>query len=219
MNINVSTNWYQIILDQTKLPYWKLLADNVDYAYNHHVVFPKKENIFACFNYFNFEDTKVVIIGQDPYYKPNQANGLAFSVNRHMPLPKSLINIFSELESDLKIKRTNGDLSDWAKQGILLINTCLTVNENEPESHIHFGWNIFTDNIIKYIDQNLENVIFVLMGNHAKAKIPLINNNRNHIVSCAHPSPLSAYHGFFGSKIFSRINNLLKSMNKQTINW
>jgi uracil-DNA glycosylase len=217
MKCNVKTNWIDIINNEKTKSYWSFLENSVNEAYINHAVYPSKELIFACFNYFNWQDTKVVIIGQDPYYKPNQANGLSFSVNDNTPLPKSLINIFQELENDLGIKRTNGNLTDWACQGVLLLNNTLTVNDNQPNSHASFGWQNFTDHIISYLDQNVEGIIFVLLGNFAKSKKPLIQHGL--IVETSHPSPLSAYQGFFGSKIFSKINNLLILRKMPVIRW
>lgn len=219
MQINICHNWINIINSEKQKPYWVILEKHVDDSYLNHIVFPAKENIFRCFDYFNISETKVVIIGQDPYYLPNQANGLCFSVNQNNALPKSLINIYKELKSDLNIIRTNGDLSSWAKQGVLLLNNTLTVEKDKPNSHRDFGWTTFTDNIIKFINDNLQDVIFVLWGNFAQSKISLIDINKHHIIKSAHPSPLSAYNGFFGSKPFSRINNLLKQNNKTPINW
>jgi uracil-DNA glycosylase len=217
MNINVTTNWIDIInKEKTKL-YWSFLTTQVDEAYKNNIVYPNHDNIFACFNYFNWQDTKVVILGQDPYFRPNQANGLSFSVNDNVSLPRSLINILKELQTDLGINRTNGNLKDWAQQGVLLLNNTLTVNAEQPNSHTHFGWDQFTDEIIKFLDVNVPNVIFVLLGNFAKSKRALIHHGL--IVETSHPSPLSAHMGFFGSKIFSKVNKILVTQNKQPINW
>lgn len=219
MQINISTNWIDIIKNETTKSYWHALETKVDQAYEKAIVYPTWENIFKCFDYFNFEQTKVVIIGQDPYHGPNQANGLSFSVNSNAPLPKSLINIYKELRQDLGVVRENGDLSSWAKQGVLLLNNTLTVEQSKPNSHCEFGWTEFTNNIIKYINDNLHQIIFVLWGNFAQTKIQFIDTSKHYIIESPHPSPFSAYYGFFGSKPFSKINNLLKLNNKAQIDW
>lgn len=219
MKINLHTDWINVINNEITKSYWLALESKVDEAYQETCVFPTRENIFKCFDYFNINETKVVIVGQDPYYLPNQANGLCFSVNSNMSLPKSLINIFKELKNDLGVIRTNGDLSNWAKQGVLLLNNTLTVEENKPNSHQNFGWTFFTDNVIKYINNNLQKVIFVLWGNFAQTKIQFINTNKHYIIKSTHPSPLSANSGFFNSKPFSKINFLLKQNNKTQIDW
>ena len=219
MQINIHTDWLKVLQQEINKPYWSKLDSLVTQAYSKNVVYPSQNNIFKCFDCFNINNTKVVVIGQDPYYLPNQANGLCFGVNTNVALPKSLINIFQELKDDLHITRTNGDLSNWAKQGILLLNNTLTVEQFKPNSHRDFGWTIFTDNIIKWISDNLDHVIFVLWGNFAQSKLPLINTTKHYAIKSAHPSPLSAYNGFFGSKPFSKINNYLISNNKTPIDW
>ena len=218
MDINVTTSWKEIIDKQTKLPYWNKLEKEVDFAYSHYICYPKKENIFRCFKYFDFLDTKVVIIGQDPYYTQGMANGLAFSTD-NLILPMSLKNIYKELKNDLGIVKQNGDLSLWAKQGVLLLNNTLSVTKDQPNSHLKFGWDIFTNNIIREIDQKNNGVIFVLWGKFARAKINFIKNKNNYILTAAHPSPLSATYGFFGCKHFSKINSILVKNNKKPIIW
>ena len=179
---------------------------------------PQKENLFRALELTNFNDVKVVILGQDPYPNIDDANGLAFSVNRDYNLPKSLKNIFIELENDLNIKRNNGDLSDWAKQGVLLLNTKLSVIQNQPNSHQNLGWEELTQKII--YDLSLRgNVIFVLLGKNAQDFSKNIIKENNIIITAPHPSPLSAYRGFFGSKIFSQINKNLKTLGYKPINW
>lgn len=218
MKINVNTSWKEVIINQTKLEYWNKLEEQVDLAYSNFVCYPKYENIFKCFDYFDFKDTNVVIIGQDPYYIPDMANGLAFATD-NAKLPMSLKNIYKELKNDLGITKTDGDLSKWAKQGVLLLNNALSVTKDKPNSHLKFGWNTFTNNIIEEIDSKNNGVIFVLWGNFAKTKIPLIKNKQNYFLTAAHPSPLSATHGFFGCKHFSKINNILIKNNKKPIIW
>lgn len=219
MQIKLSTNWQKIFDELLKQDYFKSILNQVDDLYLSRTIFPPRERIFACFNYFNIENTKVVIIGQDPYYKPNQANGLSFSVNSGCKIPKSLNNIFKELKNDLNIERTNENLEDWAKQGVLLLNGSLTVEYNKPMSHKYLNWEKVTDFIISYLNKHVNNVVYILWGNYAIKKAKLIDANKNKIISSAHPSPLSAYNGFFGSKPFSKTNNYLISLNKKPIKW
>jgi len=181
--------------------------------------YPPKDKVFNAFNHFNQTDLKVVIIGQDCYHGLNQANGLAFSVDNGQKVPPSLRNILKELNNDLDIKRTNTDFTDLAEQGILFMNCALTVEKGNPGSHLKL-WSSYTDNIIKYISETNENIIFVLWGNFAKKKKLLININKHHILESTHPSPLSANRGgFFGTKHFSKINTILRDLNKTEIIW
>ena len=180
------------------------------------IIYP--DDIFAAFNKTPLDKVKVVILGQDPYHNPNEANGLAFSVNEGIKLPPSLRNIFKELESDLSIVRTNSDLSDWAEQGILLLNTALTVEKNSPNCHKDL-WKDFTDNIIKLLNEQKKPIIFVLWGGNAQSKKNFITNPMHKIIESAHPSPLSAYRGFLGSKPFSKINDILIENNQELIKW
>ena len=182
-------------------------------------IYPKKENIFRAFKLTPPEKIKVVMIGQDPYHGENEANGLAFSISEGVKITPSLRNIFKELKNDLNIDRTQTDLSSWAKQGVFLLNTILTVEKDRPLSHQDIGWEEITDYIIKYISDTKDNVVFVLWGNNAKKKINLIDQNKHYIISSAHPSPLSASRGFFNSKPFSKINNILKKNNQSIIDW
>ena len=182
-------------------------------------IYPPKEQVFRVFD-LALEDIKVVILGQDPYHNPDQACGLSFSVNDGVPLPKSLINIYKELYNDLGIKPANtGNLEPWFKQGVFLLNAVLTVEKNSPASHSKMGWEDFTDYIIETISEKNENVVFVLWGNYARGKKKLIDPSKHKIIESAHPSPLSAYRGFFGSKIFSQINDYLELHNRKTINF
>ncbi len=198
--------------------YFKSLQEKINEQSNDHTIYPLVDNVFNAFNFFDIEDTKVVILGQDPYINENQAHGLSFSVLNNIP-PKSLINIFKELETDLNIKRTNCNLSDWAEQGVLLLNTILTVNAKTSLSHEHFGWEEFTINTIKYINEKCNNVVFLLWGNNAISYAKYITNNSHHIIKSPHPSPLSAYRGFFGSKPFSQINSFLMAKKNYNIKW
>ena len=179
--------------------------------------YPPTKDIFNAFKYTKFEDVKVVILGQDPYHEEGQAHGLAFSVLNNNP-PKSLINIFKEIYDDTKHIRRNPNLSDWARQGVLLLNTTLTCRKHIANSHKDIGWKIFTDNVIKELNKRNDVIVYILWGNEAKSKIPLIDKH-HYIISSAHPSPLSAYNGFFGSKCFSRCNNVLINEGKTPIKW
>ena len=219
MQINIKTNFKDIFDNFLKQKEFVDLLDKVDQLYSLNEVFPPKNLIFDCFNYFNIEDTKVVIIGQDPYHGINQANGLAFSVNDNVKLPKSLINIFKELKNDLGIIKTNGNLSSWAKQGVLLLNSTLTVNKNQAGSHQFLNWEKYTDEIIKIINRTKKHVVYILWGNWAFNKKRFIDDKNNLIICSSHPSPLSAYHSFFNSKPFSRTNNYLSKNNIAKIIW
>ena len=176
------------------------------------------DDVFAAFNKTPLDKVKAVILGQDPYHNPNEANGLAFSVNEGIKFPPSLRNIFKELESNLGIVRTNSDLSDWAEQGVLLLNTALTVEKNSPNCHKAL-WQDFTDNVIKLLNEQKKSIIFVLWGGNAQSKKCFITNPMHSIIESAHPSPLSAYRGFFNSKPFSKINDILTKNNQEPIKW
>lgn len=213
---NINTDWKSIIDNEMQKSYFNTIIENL--KNNNNIIYPKPEDVFNAFNYFNVNDTKIVILGQDPYINENQAHGLAFSVKNNIA-PKSLINIFKELESDLGIKRINPDLTDWAEQGILLLNTILTVDKGNSLSHKNYGWQNFTINIIKYIDNNLENIVFVLWGNDARKYKEFINKEKHLIIESSHPSPLGAYRGFFGSRPFSKINLFLCNKKNYNIKW
>lgn len=208
LSINCLTNWSDFI-KSLQAEQWFLQLDQklLDFSKQYHI-FPSKDDIFKCFNFFNIEDTRVVIFGQDPYFKSELADGLCFSVSNKKCIPPSLRNIFLELKNDLGIIRTNTDLTDWAKQGILLINTVLTVNENHPNSHKNIGWEIFIKKVIEKLNEQ-EKIIFVLLGKDAQKLTCLINNKKHLIIKTSHPSPLSFQKGFKGSKIFSQINDNL----------
>ncbi len=184
-------------------------------------IYPKSSEIFNAFNHCDFNEVKVVIIGQDPYHGKGQANGLCFSVNNNIPKPPSLVNIFKELENDLskKFDSENGNLERWARQGVFLLNTTLTVEKNKPMSHSNIGWDKFTDKVIETLSKDSENLVFILWGNHAQKKIEKINISNHMIIKSVHPSPLSAHRGFFGSKPFTKTNNYLKSKNISEIIW
>jgi uracil-DNA glycosylase len=183
-------------------------------------IYPKMNLIFKAFYLTPFEQTKIVLLGQDPYHGPGQAEGLCFSVPKGVPFPPSLLNIFKELNQDLGIKiPTHGHLESWGKQGVLLLNTTLTVRDSMPASHAKKGWEFFTDEVIKELSLKNEPVIFMLFGKHAQSKKNLINLEKHYIIEAPHPSPLSAHRGFFGSKPFSQANELLKKLEMKQINW
>lgn len=214
-NLNLKTNWIDFINKQMQEPYFIKIDDYLANISDKQNIFPPKDSIFRCFNFFDIEDTKIVWLGQDPYFNEKQANGLAFSVNKGEKLPPSLKNIFKELKDDLNIDRDNSDLSDWASQGILLLNTILTVSEKNPNSHKDIGWLDFSIQIIERLNNNRNPIIFILLGNQAQKFIKYINQNKHMIITTSHPSPLSCNKGFFGSKIFSQVNMLLNTK----INW
>lgn len=196
------------------------IREFLKYEYAHGVVYPNMYDLYNCFRYTPVSDLKAVILGQDPYHEPGQAHGLCFSVKEGVKLPPSLQNIYKEIESDLGIKEPAcGDLTKWAREGVLLLNTTLTVKEHLANSHSKCGWAWFTDNVIKLISDNTENIVFILWGGNARSKVPLIDSKKHLILQCAHPSPLSAFNGFFGCRHFSKTNDYLISKGKQPIDW
>lgn len=211
--------WDDFINKQTQMPYFQKLMQAIESIEKNETVFPPVHQRLRAFEMTPFEKVKVVIVGQDPYHGFNQANGLSFSVNPGVTLPKSLINIFKELESDCGITNLSGDLSNWAKQGVLLLNTTLSVSEKKPLSHRDLGWESFTKEAIKTLCKSRQNLIFILWGNHARQFEPLAQQYGHTVLYSTHPSPLSAYRGFFGSKPFSKVNKLLIDMNETPIDW
>ncbi|MCT7516987.1 uracil-DNA glycosylase [Aliarcobacter cryaerophilus] len=213
--------WKDIIENEQQKPYYEKLEEEIDKRYETTTVFPEKQNIFKAFYLTKLDNLKVVILGQDPYHGFGQAQGLAFSTPANIKNPPSMQNILKEIQSDLGKKSIceDGDLTPWAKQGVLLLNTILTVEEAKPKSHHNLGWEVFTDNVIKYISDNCEDTIFILWGSPAISKTKLIDTKKHHILTAPHPSPLSSYRGFFGCKHFSQTNNILKSLNKEAIIW
>ncbi len=188
--------------------------------YSERVIYPDMYDLYNCFRYTPLNGLKAVILGQDPYHEPNQAHGLCFSVKKGVTIPLSLVNIYKEISDDLGIKEPDcGDLTKWAKEGVLLLNTTLTVREHQANSHSKCGWAWFTDSVIKLISENTENTVFILWGGNARSKVPLIDGAKHFILQCAHPSPLSAYNGFFGCRHFSKANAYLISHGKQPIDW
>lgn len=213
------SSWEEIFNDYPKIDELNNMIKEIDEQRLTKTIYPPKEQVFRVFD-LPLKDIKVVILGQDPYHNPDQACGLSFSVNDGVPLPKSLINIYKELHDDLGIKPAKtGNLESWFKQGVFLLNAVLTVEKNSPASHSKMGWENFTDYIIENISEKNENVVFVLWGAYARSKNKLIDPSKHKIIESAHPSPLSAYRGFFGSKIFSQINSYLAENDRETINF
>lgn len=216
----VQADWKRLLDNEIKKEYYLKLLEWVKNEYRTKRIFPKKEDVFNALVFTSYENTKVVILGQDPYPNIGQGMGLSFSVNVGVPLPKSLQNIFKELQSDLGYTiPTHGSLQKWAEQGVLLLNTSLTVEEAKPNSHQNKGWEVFTDKIISLVNEKADPVVFILWGNNARSKRQLITNPHHLIIESAHPSPLSASRGFFGTQPFSQTNNYLISKNRKPIDW
>lgn len=212
-------SWNKIFKQYPKREEIEKTVDFINEQRKVKTIYPPKEQVFRVFN-LPLTDIKVVILGQDPYHNPNQACGLSFSVNDGVPLPKSLINIYKELNDDLGIEPAkSGNLESWFNQGVFLLNAVLTVEKNSPASHSTLGWQDFTDYIIETISKENNNVVFILWGAYARSKKKLIDESRHKIIESAHPSPLSAYRGFFGSKVFSKTNSYLKEVGKEPINF
>ena len=212
--------WIELLKDEFNTSYFKKLEDILANNYEKKTVYPPVEDIFSALNLTPFSKLKAIIIGQDPYHRPNQANGLSFSVKDGERIPPSLVNIFKELNSDLNIAPPcNGNLEAWAKQGVLLLNNQLTVLEGQPMSHKDIGWNEFTDKIIQLVNDNKENIVFILWGSPAHKKAKTVDSNKHFVIKSVHPSPLSSYRGFFGSKPFSQANKFLESKNIKPIDW
>lgn len=216
----LKNDWNELLKDEFSKDYYLSLREFLKNEYTTKIIYPDKYDIFNALHYTSYKDVKVVILGQDPYHGPNQAHGLSFSVSPGVKIPPSLLNIYKELNSDLGCYiPNNGYLKKWADQGVLLLNTSLTVRAGEANSHKNKGWEIFTDKIISLINEKTDPVVFLLWGNNAINKKKLITNKQHLILSSAHPSPLSASRGFFGSKPFSKINKFLISVNKAPIDW
>ncbi len=212
-------SWDEILQDEMQKSYFKYVKEFVKNERLSKTIYPPAQDLFNAFKLTDFNNIKVVILGQDPYHGEKEAMGLSFSVRRGVRTPPSLRNIFKELHDDLGIDRCDTDLSDWAKQGVFLLNTVLTVEKDKANSHKDIGWEIFTDFVIKQINDKLDNVVFILWGRQARDKKRMITNPNHYVIESAHPSPLSAYNGFFGSKPFSKSNEYLKKINKKEINW
>lgn len=218
--VNLNNDWDEILKDEFEKEYYQKLRKFLITEYKSETIYPKMENIFSALKLTSYKDCKVLILGQDPYHGPNQAHGLAFSVNKGIKTPPSLQNMYKELRDELGLYvPNNGYLVPWAEQGILLLNTALTVRAGAANSHSKVGWEIFTDSIIKYLNDREDPVIFVLWGGNARKKKAFINTDRHYILEAAHPSPLSAHNGFFGCGHFKKINEILSSLGKKEINW
>ncbi len=213
-------DWDEILEPEFQKPYFKALWEQVEAEYERGPVYPAKENIFNALCSTPYHKVKILLLGQDPYHGPGQAHGLAFSVQPGTAFPPSLQNIFKEIRQDLGLPfPETGCLSPWAEQGVLLLNTVLTVREGEANSHKKLGWTTFTDSVISALDRREDPVIFLLWGANAKEKLPLITNSRHYILSAPHPSPLSASRGFFGCRHFSKANTILERLGKEPIDW
>lgn len=220
MNLNLESSWRELLESELDKPYFKILVDFVKSEYVDHTVYPPEDKIFSAFDFCPFEDIKVVIIGQDPYHGPDQANGLCFSVSEGIKSPPSLMNIFKELKTDLGIEvPVSGNLQRWATQGVLLLNATLTVRAKTPGSHQKKGWEKFTDTVIRGISDNKEKVVFILWGAYAQKKGGIIDSDKHFVITSPHPSPFSAYNGFFGSKPFSKANLNLTQNGFREIEW
>ena len=222
MNPNLNPSWQTVLSDEIEKPYFHELIDTIDQEYQNSVCFPPKELIFSAFNNCSFENIKVVIIGQDPYHGDGEANGLCFSVNDSVRIPPSLRNIYRELTTDLDsiFMPTSGNLETWARQGVLLLNASLTVRKDNPNSHKHLKWNLFTDAVIQMISDQKEHVVFMLWGSFAQKKGAKIDRKKHLVLESGHPSPMSANQGkWFGNKHFSQANLYLEQKGLKKINW
>ena len=215
----INKNWDIVLKDEVQKPYFKDLGIFIKNEYKSKVCFPAYADIFNAFRYTDYNDVKVVILGQDPYHGEKEAHGLSFSVHDDVRRPPSLQNILKELENDLGIKREGNNLTDWAKQGVFLLNSIMSVIKDSPLSHKDKGWETFTDAVISKLNEREVPVVFVLWGSYARSKKVLISNPKHLVLESVHPSPLSAHRGFFGSKPFSKINNFLETNNIEKINW
>jgi len=220
MDVNIESSWKNVLKDEFEKEYFKDLVTFVKKEYSSKKIFPKGEDIFRAFELCPFDRVKVVIMGQDPYHGEKQSNGLAFSVYKGVNNPPSLQNIFKELHNDLGIDiPKSGELENWAKQGVLLLNATLTVEAHKAGSHQHRGWEEFTDVVVKKLSEEKNNLVFILWGKYAQEKGKNIDINKHYIIKSSHPSPFSVHRGFFGSKPFSKTNVYLKSKNIKEINW
>jgi len=217
--VNLGNDWDNILEGEFEKEYYKELRSFLVNEYRTQIIFPSMHDIFNALKNTAYQDVRAVILGQDPYHEPGQAHGLCLSVKKGVPKPPSLVNIFKELDSDLGIKQPeHGCLEDWTKQGVMLLNTVLTVRRGQANSHKGKGWEIFTDRVIELLNEREKPMVFLLWGANAKAKSALITNSRHLVLTAAHPSPLSAYNGFFGCRHFSKTNHFLEKYNEK-INW
>ena len=220
MKVNIAESWSKHLEKEFQQPYFEQLASFVKTAYQHHKIYPPAKEIFSAFDLCSFEATKVVILGQDPYHGPGQANGLCFSVREGVPIPPSLVNIFTEIHSELGVAMpSNGNLERWAKQGVLLLNATLTVQARSPGSHQKKGWEKFTDAVISTLSQAKDHVVFLLWGAYAQQKESLIDGKKHLVLQSPHPSPYSVNRGFFGNQHFTKTNAFLQKNNLKAIEW
>ena len=217
--VNIGNSWDQILKEDFESESYLKLREFLIQEYKTHTVYPDAHDLFNALKYTPYENVKAVILGQDPYYNPGQAHGLCFSVKPGVETPKSLINIFKEIEDDVGIKNTSPYLVPWAEEGVLLLNTVLSVRAHEPQSHTNKGWEVLTDSIIKKLNDRDKPIVFLLWGAPARKKKVLIDTNKHLVLECAHPSPLSAYNGFFGCRHFSKTNAFLEKNGIKPINW
>lgn len=216
----IGNDWDIVLENEFKKDYFYKLLKTVQLEYSKKIIYPSKKQVFRAFRYTSYKDLKVVILGQDPYHGEGEAEGLSFSVPKGIKRPPSLNNIFKELHDDLDLNISDSSsLVPWAKQGVLLLNTVLTVEKDKAGSHKDLGWQVFTDEVIKKINEKEEPVVFIFWGNYARSKKKFITNPKHLVIESAHPSPLSAYNGFFGSKPFSKTNDFLIKNNLRPINW
>lgn len=220
MNVQIEESWKAHLQEEFDKPYFRTLTDFVRSEYRQGLVYPPGRLIFNAFNLCPFDRVKVVIIGQDPYHGPGQAHGLCFSVNDGVPFPPSLVNIFKEIKSDIGTEvPATGNLTRWAQQGVLLLNAILTVRAHQAGSHQNHGWETFTDSVIRILAEQREHLVFLLWGAYAQRKGAFIDRNKHLVLASAHPSPLSAYHGFFGNRHFSQTNAYLTEHGETPIAW
>lgn len=218
--VNIGNSWDILLKEEFRKDYYLRLRQFLKAEYSTKTIYPNMHDIFNALKYTPYEDVKVVILGQDPYHGPGQAHGLCFSVKEGVEPPPSLKNIFKEIESDLAIKMSgSGDLTPWAQQGVLLLNTVLTVRQGQPNSHKGMGWENLTDKIISLLNDRKEPIVFLLWGANARSKKKLITSSQHLILETVHPSPLSAYNGFFGCRHFSKTNDFLTKIDKKAVNW
>lgn len=218
--ITLGGGWDELLAPLFNDERYKKIREFLKYEYSNYTVYPDMYDLFNCFRLTPVNGIKAVLLGQDPYHNEGQAHGLCFSVKKGVALPPSLVNIYKEIKSDLNITEPLcGDLTKWAQEGVLLLNTSLTVRAHQANSHSKCGWSWFTDSVIKLVSENTENVVFILWGGNARSKAPLIDKTKHLVLECAHPSPLSAYNGFFGCRHFSKTNGYLLAHGKKPVDW
>jgi len=218
--VHLGNDWDGLLKNEFEKPYYLSIRQFLKSEYSTRTIFPPMHDIFNALKFTPFENTKVVILGQDPYHEPGQAHGLSFSVKRGVKIPPSLVNIYKELNTDIGMEiPSHGDLTSWARQGVLLLNATLTVRQGQANSHQKIGWATFTDSVIKLLNESERPIVFLLWGSNARSKKAYITNRHHLILESVHPSPLSAFGGFFGCKHFSKANEFLKSTGQEPIDW